>query len=143
MEQDKQGVTLAYAEHREFFEKYHEYREGYLESSSNCLFEDLKEISLAMKYLNKYVKCVMAQIGLVIDKQDIKKKQQTLISLYTTNKTGELLKQMDELFDEVEAAVMHERLIPKPEIEPIDEILTEKDDKIRYALEAYKIIYGR
>lgn len=136
---DKQIISTKYVEHQDWFEKYHLYRDKFLETYTTAFYEDSNLIPLTMKYLSKYLMCVDSQLSLLTDTTINDKKEEQILDLYQQKEYVKTLRLIKQTFKDAEKLIMTMSLVPKPEIE-IDE--TEKlDNKTKHALAAYDYLY--
>lgn len=139
-EKQDNGVSLEWKKHDEYFDIYSQTKQEFNALYSLCMM-DLSQIPKTFAKLFEFIGHIKGQLLMKMTAEEIRDHREKLLNLMQKNDKIKVLSEMERFYDEVISICRELELEPKPEELPIDEIRTEKDDKIRAALIAYKLIY--
>lgn len=140
---DDNNINLQWAEHKEWFEKYHIKRDKFLNSLAESFFLDSGRIKDCMRLFFEYSLAIRAQVKLLRDEVKLDKDDDEALKLYNNKDYNNLLNKLKKLYVIYEDILLRLRITPKPEIEEKDEELNNLEDKTRAALDAWKLIYSK
>jgi hypothetical protein len=132
-------TTLEWKSHDYFFQDYYSLKGRYNNIFAKSMI-DFKLVPETFAALFEFIGHCKGQILIKMDTKTILKAKDDILGLISSKKYIKALKSMEDFYEEVIKVCVFLELEPKPEEKPIDEVRTEKDDKIRAALQAYKLI---
>lgn len=138
-----EAQVLGWKNHSEYFEIYYKLKSDF-NSLYNASMMDFTQIPLTFTKLFEFIGHIRGQLTKKMNKSIITEKRNEILDLIASKeKKIKVLDLIDDFYDEVIKICTNLELEPKPEEEKVDEIESTKDDRVRNALRAYEIIYGK
>lgn len=138
----KEGENyLEYKDHSVFFTEFYELRKKYLEVFGLANIDPKTYAIEAYRLLNILISWSSSQTLFKLSLDTLRKRREPIILAMKDNKLTYALNLMEELFFEISELQQEVEILPKVEREEQD---TEPiDTKIKHALTAYELIYGK
>ena len=136
-------TRLEFKQHNEFFQRYYAIRFEFIRDLI-LTSTDINKVKAAYDSLNALIKWTSSQLKKAgMDLDELKKDMKTTFNLIKRRDYVLAVDKLETLFDKVSEVHEKGEIIPKVHINEKDEILSEKDDKVKNALIAYNLIYEK